>query len=253
MDIQNYLDRINDKDSIGLDFATLKRLHRANMLAVPFENLDIRPLNRPIYLNVRNLWEKIVLHRRGGFCYELNGLFAWLLEQIGFTVNYLNAHVYDSSGELGCDFDHLTLLVQIPGMPERWIADVGFGDSFLEPLSLDEKGRQVQGLRAYRLETNRVGIDLLQSDEHGMWIPQYFFDLLPHKFPDDYEGACLYHQTSPLSSFTRKSVISIAIPEGRITLDDDKLIETKGMQRHETPVSPEERPLLLQRYFGVVL
>jgi N-hydroxyarylamine O-acetyltransferase len=71
MDIQAYLVRINYDGPIGLNFATLSGLHRAHMLAVPFENLDIVPLQRPIQLNEQALWDKIVVNKRGGFCYEL--------------------------------------------------------------------------------------------------------------------------------------------------------------------------------------
>ena len=75
--------------------------------------------------------EKIVVHNRGGFCYELNGGFAWLLRQLGFEVTYLNARVYSRDGRLGMEFDHLALLVSIAGSTDRWLADVGFGDSFV--------------------------------------------------------------------------------------------------------------------------
>jgi N-hydroxyarylamine O-acetyltransferase len=253
MDIQIYLDRIDYHGARKPDFATLLGLHRAHMLAVPFENLDIVPLRRPIHLDWQALWDKIIVHQRGGFCYELNGQFAWLLKQIGFDVTYLNARVYEESGERGRDFDHLALQVKIPGHVGRWLADVGFGDSFVEPLTFKEGAAQTQGLRAYRLEAVEGGLDMWQREYNGKWQRQYFFDLMPRKFPDDYEATCHYHQTSPQSSFTRAAVISIATLEGRITLDQDKLIVTEKGRRKERPVSREERPYLLQKYFGVVL
>lgn len=253
MNIQSFLVRINYSGTIGTDFETLWGLHRAHMLSVPFENLDIVPLQRKIQLNEQALWEKIVVHRRGGFCYELNGIFAWLLKEIGFDVTYLNGRVYNCEGNRGRDFDHLTLLVRIPNQSARWLADVGFGDSFLEPLNFEKSGEQTQGLRAYRLEPVESGLDMLQRDYKGKWKRQYFFDLQPRRFPDDYEATCLYHQSSPQSSFTCGSVISIATPEGRITLDDNQLIVTKNGQRDEIPVGQEERSSLLKGYFGVVL
>lgn len=253
MDIQAYLVRINYDGPMGLNFATLRGLHRAHMLSVPFENLDIVPLQRPIHLNEQALWNKIIVNRRGGFCYELNGQFAWLLKEIGFEVTYLNGRVYNRAGERGRDFDHLTLLVKIPGRSGRWLADVGFGDSFLEPLTFEETGEQPQAVRAYRLEPVKGGLDMLQRDYDGKWERQYFFDSQPRKFPDDFEDACLYHQTSPQSGFTRGSAISIATPDGRITLDDGHLIVTKNGMRDEKSIDQEERPVLLQKYFGVIL
>jgi N-hydroxyarylamine O-acetyltransferase len=223
------------------------------MWSVPFENLNIG-LKRPILLTKEALWEKIVLQKRGGFCYELNGLFGWLLEQLGFGVTYLNARVYNQQGQPGIDFDHLALLVQIPDQPGRWLADVGFGDSFHEPLSFDEAGEQVQGLRSYRLEQVSNGFVTWQKNYDGTWERHYFFDLQPHKFPEEYESGCLYHQTSPQSSFTRGSIISQATPEGRVSLEDRRLILTTNGQRTERKIgNKEEYNRLLKQYFDVTL
>ena len=228
-------------------------LQRAHLLTVPFENLDIG-LKRQIQLHEDALWQKIILHRRGGFCYELNGSFAWLLRETGFDVTYLNARVYNRDGKLGIDFDHLALLVSVPGQSRRWLADVGFGDSFNEPLRFDEPETQVQGLRAYRLEQQENGYVTWQRNYDGTWERQYYFDLQPHQFPEEYEAACLYHQTSPLSSFTRGSIISRATPDGRCSLEDGRLIMTINGKRTEQLVSNKhEYQILLSENFGVVL
>jgi N-hydroxyarylamine O-acetyltransferase len=253
MDIALYLSRIQYSQALKPDVQTLQGLHSAHMLAVPFENLDIG-LKRPIRLTEEALWNKIVLQKRGGFCYELNGLFAWLLKQIGFDVTYLNARVYNREGQLGIDFDHLTLLVQLPGESGRWLVDVGFGDSFHEPLSCEKEGEQVQGLRAYRLEQTPEGYSTWQKNYDGSWARQYFFDLQPRNFPTNYEAACLYHQTSPKSGFTRGRIISRATPDGRVSLEDSRLILTRNGQRSERPIeNKEEYQALLKEYFGFTL
>jgi N-hydroxyarylamine O-acetyltransferase len=246
-----YLRRIRYAGPIKPDVQTLRGLHAAHMQSVPFENLNIR-LKRPIHLTTQALWAKIVLQKRGGFCYELNGLFGWLLEKVGFDVTYLNARVYNRQGGLGIDFDHLALLVQIPHQPGRWLADVGFGDSFQEPLSFDETGEQAQGLRAYRLEPVPDGFVTWQKNYDGTWERHYFFDLQAHRFPEEYEAGCLYHQTSPQSSFTRGSIISRATPDGRVSLEDRRLILTKNGQRTESKIeNKEEYDRLLKQYFDV--
>jgi N-hydroxyarylamine O-acetyltransferase len=223
------------------------------MQTVPFENLDIG-LKRPIRLDEEALWDKIVLQKRGGFCYELNGLFAWLLRQIGFEVTYLNARVYNREGNLGIDFDHLALLVQIPDLAGRWLADVGFGDSFNEPLDFEIPDEQPQGLRSYRLEQSQQGYIVWQRNYDGSWQRQYFFDLQPHSFPIDYEPACLYHQTSPKSSFTRGSIISRATPDGRVSLEEGRMILTHNGQRTESPIeNRDEYQRLLKQYFDIAL
>ena len=132
MDTEGYLERIGYTGPRDPTPELVRRLHRAHLLAVPFENLDI-PLGRPIELSVPAFYDKIVRRRRGGFCYELNGLFGWLLRQLGFGVTLLSARVYHL-GEPGPDFEHALLLVEAG---ERLIADVGFGDSFIEPLALE--------------------------------------------------------------------------------------------------------------------
>jgi N-hydroxyarylamine O-acetyltransferase len=219
---------------------------------VPFENLDIVPLHRPLALDEASLWRKIVEERRGGFCYELNGMFAWLLKQAGFEVRYLNARVFSRDGQLGIDFDHLALLVTVPGEAGHWLADVGFGDSFTEPLRLEE-GEQPQGLRAYRLEQAGKGYIAWQKNYDGSWEREYFFDLLPRRFPEDYEAGCAYHQRSPASSFTRSSVISRATPRGRISLQEDRLILTEDGQRSDWELRPGEWPKKLMEHFSIEL
>ncbi|HLO18166.1 MAG TPA: arylamine N-acetyltransferase, partial [Anaerolineales bacterium] len=88
----------------------------------------------------------------------------------------------------------------------------------------------------------------------GSWERLYFFDLQPRNFPIDYEAACLYHQTSPKSSFTRGSIISKATSNGRVSLEEGRLILTNHAQRQERPVGDnEEYQALLKEYFGVVL
>ena len=253
MNIPAYLTRMNYSATLKPDAETLHGLQLAHLLSIPFENLDIG-LKRPIQLREEALWDKIILRKRGGFCYELNSLFAWLLKQIGFDVTYLNARVFNREGELGLDFDHLALLVKIPQDPTLWLADVGFGDSFNEPLSLDVRDEQMQSLRSYRLEQTSEGYVTWQKNYDGSWERQYFFDLQPHNFPAEYEAACLYHQTSPKSSFTRASIISRATPDGRVSLESGRLIiTTQGQRKERLIVNQEEYQMLLKDLFEDVL
>ena len=254
MNIPTYLDRLHFSRPVRPDAETLRELQIAHMMNIPFENLDIG-LKRSIQLSEEALWEKIIVNQRGGFCYEINGLFAWLLKQIGFDVTYLNARVFNRrDGNLGIDFDHLALLVKFPEGSERWLVDAGFGDSFNEPLSFEERGEQVQGLRAYRLEQTPDGYITWQKNYDGAWERKYFFDLTPRDFPSDYEAGCLYHQTSPRSSFTRSSIISRTTLHGRISLEDGWLILTENGKREKRPIAnKDEYQSLLNEYFGVQL
>jgi N-hydroxyarylamine O-acetyltransferase len=266
MDIQAYLRRIDYRGERTPTAATLHELHRAHLLAVPFENLDIH-LGRPIMLSQDALFDKIVTRRRGGFCYELNGLFALLLRELGFEVTLLAAGVARPDGGFGPEFDHLTLLVKAPSaepkthnlqstmgnlQSETWLADVGFGDSFREPVRLVEAVEQEQDGRAYRLDRSGEHFTLTQRDSAG-WKPQYRFTLQPHA-QAEYADMCYYHQTSPESSFTRKRVCTLATPDGRITLSDLTLIITAHGERNEQ-VLPDELAVqaALREHFGVEL
>jgi len=252
MNVESYLGRIGYCSQLRRTRQTLRGLHVAHMRTVPFENLDIVPLHRPIRLDEETLWNKIVERKRGGFCYELNGMFGWLLKQVGFDVTYLNARVFRQDGRLGIEFDHLSLLIALPGEAALWLADVGFGNSFIEPLLIQE-GEQDQGSRSYRLETTGNGYVTWQRDYEGNWRWLYFFDLTPRSFPSDYESACLYHQRSPESSFTEKPVISRATSYGRVSLEQSRLIVTHEGRRTEKPVGAEQWSGLLNEHFGVVL
>src|SRR5436190_18248372 len=112
MDLQKYLNRINYQGALLPSLETLRDLQLAHLFSVPFENLSIHN-NEPIVLEDKALFEKIISHKRGGFCYELNGLFAALLGQIGFQVAKLSAAVARPNGEFGADLDHMTLLVSL--------------------------------------------------------------------------------------------------------------------------------------------
>ena len=251
MDITAYLDRINYHGPITPTAETLRELHAAHLLTVPFENLSIHA-KEPIALEDNALFEKIVRRRRGGFCYEANGLFAALLRALGYDVKMLSARVADAKGEFGPDFDHMALMVTIN---ERWLVDVGFGDLFLEPLLIDKRDEQRQGESAYRIDSDRTYLTLMRRDDgaDGEWKTQYRFTLRPYQY-SDYEEMCLYHQTSPLSHFTRGRICSIATPDGRVTLSEMRLITTRSGERQERALTDEEEyAAMLREYFGVTI
>ena len=243
----SYLERIgfrHRQTDLAPTLELLSALHLSHLYAVPFENLDIA-LDRPIELDFAALYGKIVTRRRGGFCYELNGLFAWLLESLGFKLSRLSARVCGDEGP-GPEFDHMLLLVDLG---EPWIADVGFGDSFLEPLPLDSSPRQ-QSDGHYRLRRDGDAWTLDQRRGGSDWAPQYVFTLDEHSL-GDFHPMCQFQQTSPASPFTRKSVCSRATPEGRVTLSNGRFIVTANGQREERAVRDiGDYRALLRAHFG---
>jgi len=198
------------------------------LLSVPFENLDIH-IGRPIILDQRLLYNKIVEKRRGGYCYELNGCFAWLLKRLGFRVSMLSARVARGQS-FSPEFDHLTLLVRLK---DRWLADVGFGDLFIEPIPIDKLGPKQDDGRVYRIVREGAKRILLRWNEKNYsWEPQYAFGLRPRKLAE-FAARNRYQQTSPRSHFTRGRLISRLTREGRVTLTDRRLTLTGGKKRIE--------------------
>jgi len=248
MNTQAYLQRINYGGPLDPTSETLKLLQVAHLLTVPFENLSIHS-GEAIVLDDTALFDKIVLRRRGGFCYELNGLFAALLRALGYEVAMLSAQVANSQGKFGPDFDHMALTVTLD---ERWLVDVGFGDSFLEPLLLEKDGEQVQGERAYRIDLDGAYLVLRQRTNARDWKALYRFTLKPYQY-SDYSEMCRFHQTSPTSHFTRARLCTRATPEGRITCTDMRFIATDagGRRRERLLSNQQEYALVLSEHFGI--
>ncbi|MBC8077525.1 MAG: arylamine N-acetyltransferase [Chloroflexales bacterium] len=253
MDIDAYLERIGYDGTRAPTAATLRALQRAHLLAVPFENLDIHA-GQPLALDEGRLFEKIVTRRRGGICYELNGLFAALLQALGFPVALLSASDAHADGGYGPPYDHLALRVQAPdedGAPHDWLADVGWGDTFTVPLRLDRYDVQDDGLRAYRLEPQGDALLVWQRHPDGQWERNYRVATAPHTL-EAFAPMFHYHQASPDAPFTRQRLVTQATGDGRATLTPNRLIVTSGHERHEQPVADNTAFwALLAQHFGI--
>lgn len=249
LDVSAYLERIGYKGLTKPTAEVLRNVHRCHMLSVPFENLDIG-LGRKIACDEESFVRKIVDRGRGGFCYELNGAFAALLRELGFNVTLLSARVPRADGSDGPEFDHLALRIDLE---EPWLADVGFGDSFLEPLRLQAGIGQVEGGRSFRLVEESGVLELQMREPDAAWKREYVFTLRPRRLAE-FAAMCHYHQMSPESPFTRKRVCSLARDDGRITLSDWKLIRTHAGKTKESVLNSEQEwRAVLQERFGVVL
>jgi N-hydroxyarylamine O-acetyltransferase len=242
--IRTYLDRIGVGGRPGVDADGLRRLQVAHLQTVPFENLDIH-LGVPIVLDPDALVEKIAVRRRGGYCYELNGAFAALLSSLGFTATLLEARVFDDGGSLGISFDHLCLRVDLD---RPYLADVGFGESFLEPLVLSPGIEQVDPAGTFTIVEEEVGWFDVRRDGKA----QYRFSLEPRRL-EEFESGNQYQQISPESPFTRGPMCSLATPSGRVTISGSTLIETEEGNRTETELTDTELLAAYRDRFGIEL
>jgi N-hydroxyarylamine O-acetyltransferase len=249
-DLYAYLERIGYEGSREPTAETLVAVHRAHRRSVPYENLDVA-LRRPISHEPAALFEKVVGRRRGGWCHELNRLFALALLQMGFKVSYRSAQVWASDGSVSPEFSHLVLVV---ALEERWLADVGFGARGPStPLRLDHRGPQESDGDLYRVrpgDDGRTYADAFlrwQSD----WAPLYSFLDVPRAL-DEFEERSRAQLSEPF--FTDRYMVSRATPEGRVSLDGRRLITTRGDAREERVLtSDDEWRAAIKDAFGIDL
>jgi len=195
MNITTYLQRIKYEGGLEPNLETLTKLHQAHLRAIPYENFDIH-LGRRLELGEQHFYNKLVLQRRGGWCYEMNGLFAWVLRELGFEVQLLAGAVRSSIQDVNEAGNHLVLLVQLD---QPHLVDVGLGDGFQEPLPL-VSGEYTQNNLTFRLEQDGE-YWILHNHALGA-AKRYDFTLEPRELTF-FANKCHELQTSPDSGFTR--------------------------------------------------
>jgi len=163
MNLDAYLERISYSGPRAVDVETLRQIQKHHLLAIPYENVDVQ-LKRPLTTSVEAAFEKIVNQRRGGWCYEMNGLLGWALAEIGFDIQRTLGGV--NRNERGDDAigNHLVLLVALKG--KTYVVDAGFGDGFLYPLPLEE-GTFFERDLEFRLELMSDGFWRMHNHQFG--------------------------------------------------------------------------------------
>lgn len=247
MNANLYLQRI-DVDQVRYNnLETLSKLQYQHMLHVPFENLDVM-YHVPISLDVEAYFKKVVLKHRGGFCYELNGLFHWLLQNLGFQCQLVSATINRPDGTWARAGSHACTLVTLD---QPYLVDVGFGDSARTPLPLTGEIREdVSG--TYRVKKVKTHIYDVERHLKGedKWNKLIRVDTTPMQL-EDFAVACEFNQTSPHSPFTQKEIVTIATLEGRITLSGNTLTITEHGEKQQQTIREEERPSVLKKYFQI--
>lgn len=248
MNVQHYFERIDYKGPTAQTVEVLSQLQLVHLLTVPFENLDI---GNHVKIDLDNLYDKIVIRRRGGFCYELNGLFYQLLKEIGFDVIIISARVYnEKTKNYSPEYDHMALIVSISNA--HYLVDVGFGEFALSPININPGTVTDDSKGIFKIDFFRENYKIVQKEnEEGGWTPEYIFTESRRSVDEFYER-CLYHQTSPESHFTQKRICSLPTPAGRISLTDNTLkITTKGVITEEELHDEKQVQQVLWNYFGI--
>jgi N-hydroxyarylamine O-acetyltransferase len=245
MNLQAYLDRIGYAGPVRVDLPTLAALHRHHLRAIPYENLDVQ-LGRPLDLDPAAAFEKLVVRRRGGWCYEMNGLFGAMLEQAGFQVTYLAGAVLREQRGPEAVGNHLVLRVDLD---RPYLADVGFGDGMIEPTPLTPGPFESDGY-GFRLETRHGGWWRFHNHAEG-GVPYFDFTLDPAD-PERLSSACQWLQTSPESVFVQTAVCQRLTDHGVIVLLGRAL---RLLAPDEPPMTilkrPEELLAALRTHFGL--
>lgn len=227
--------------------AALRELCERHVRSVPFENLGIH-LGEPLSLDEDALVDKIVWRRRGGFRFELNGVFALLLTALGYRVTLLGARVFpfQDGSAVRPPLDHLALRVDLA---QPWLVDVGFGRHARHPLRLTERGDQIDPAGRFELRPHGSSgdVDVLRDG-----VPAYRIEDRPRTLAD-FRAAWRYQQTSRDSVFTRILICSLPVPGGRVTLYGQLLIRTVGDERTEEHLSESDTLTAYKEIFGIEL
>lgn len=255
MDIKRYLERIQFNTSqIRPDYITLETLVENHQLHIPFENIDIQ--NRiPIHLDADCFYDKIIVNKKGGYCYELNGLFYELLKGLGYDVMMVSGRIARGNYGFGAEFGHMALIVNIDEV--QWLVDVGFGDFSMRPLAMLLNEVQSDSRTQYRIADNikadgrsYYSVEKFNLRNHT-FKTQYLFSIVPRQL-SDYEEMNHYQQTSADSHFTRNYLCSRPTSNGRVSIVNNRLYKTIDGHKAAFRIENEEqRNDLLQRHFGI--
>ncbi|RYM35466.1 arylamine N-acetyltransferase [Brumimicrobium glaciale] len=246
---EEYLKRINFDGEVSVDFESLKSIHRAQHLSIPFENFDIC-LGRNIRIDPKSIFQKLVKHKRGGYCFELNGLLLMALKAFGFDARPLLGRVHLSREVTGRT--HQTTLVTIDG--KSWIVDLGFGaEAPLIPIPLIYNEPISFQKQTYRLIKDEVFAYILQNNPNGHWKNLYSFDLNP-VFDIDIKLGNHYTSTHPDSFFTNARIAALPIENGMISLYHNKLKKVINGKEELITLKDDSSCLdVIRKEFGIEL
>ena len=242
------MERINYQGDLIPNFYVLKELQKNHLLSVPFENLDIH-YGIPIELEVAKFYKKIVNEKRGGFCYEMNGLFQSLLNKLGFESKIVSARVYDNKKEnFGEEYDHLAIIVEVNHV--EYLVDVGFGEFAFHPLKLETNEIQEDPRGNFIIEKTNDVYKVSKIMEEGKTIEYRFTN--KERALHEFKAMCKLHQTSPDSHFTQKKLISKPTANGRITITENTLkITENGIVKKTIEFREDEFAEQLQKWFQI--
>ena len=241
----DYLKRIGYDGDIQPSLDVLVKLMRAQLQSVPFENLDVQA-GKIVSLVPEDIVNKIVYSNRGGYCYEVNGLFAMALSAIGFEFEIIGARpmFYPHRRPKS----HMVLVVKIGA--ECWLCDTGFGSFGLRaPIGLQQLDEVIQqDNETFKLTKNERNEFVLQALVKSEWANQFGFDLYAMEMID-FSLANYYNSTHPDAVFVQRYLVMQQRPDGRTLLSGDQLKQMRGNDEVVTTIAASELDDVLWREF----
>ncbi len=246
-DLQAYFSRIGFQGAASADFATLKSMMRCQLFTVPFENLDVQN-GKIVSLVPEEIYTKIVDRQRGGYCYEVNGLFAMALDALGIPHRFVAAR--PMTYPVRRPKTHMAVVATIDG--SQWLCDLGFGSyGIREPVNMNDLDREImQDFDTFRLSKSPEGNYLLQSIADGVSKNLYEFNLAPQEWVD-FEPANYLNSTHPDSIFMKSLLVVLQTPSGKEVLIGNRFKSVSEGRLMELTVDREEIPAFLQRKFSL--
>ena len=247
--LTDYLHRIDYTGTPKADIETVERMMRRHLFSVPFENLDVQA-GKIVSLVPEDIVEKIVGRKRGGYCYEVNGLFAMALEALGIPYQFVAARpmFYPTRRPR----THMALVLTLGD--ERWLCDLGFGSYGIRaPMRLDALDIEIaQDDDTFMMTLGDDGFYVLRAKVDGQWTNQYAFDLSPQEWVD-FVPANYLNSTHPEAIFVRMTVAVLMTEAGRKILGGDSLKIVEHGRTEKRTVAPNELAGILAREFGLTM
>lgn len=250
----SYFKRIGYCGSRALTIENLNELHERHVFSIPFEGINAYT-NAPVKLDFESIFKKLILKNRGGYCYEMNGLFYSALTYLGFDVKlHLAEVVYNGAAFRSRPPRHAILLVKIND--NEYLVDVGYGrNGLIRPLLLNANCRQEVYSSAFQLTYNERDGYVYKFKINDNFLPEYRFDypqknlsitdLLPHNH---------WALTSPESSFVQHAIITMPTKSGRISLIDKDIRSINGNKVEKKNITSLTMYLIkLEKEFNITL
>lgn len=246
MDLNAYFARIGYTEG-GSDSERLRRVHLGHITHIPFEDIDVFN-GKILSLRPEDLERKLVTERRGGYCFEMNGLFCEAVRAMGIPIYGVLARVARGEGQFSAH-SHRMNVAEADGV--RYVCDVGFGgDCFTEPLRLEPGLEQdIRGVR-YRImpgEQVQYSVQILRD---GGYADLLGFDDIP-ALPEDFEVSNFYTNCHPTSGFRGFLMLNRFTEDGRVSMFNLQLTVTKNGEVTRREVPFRELPAVLQEHFGL--